>query len=175
MCNLHACNLGCLLADDMGLGKTMQALAAAISALRRKPDATAVHPAIVVCPASVVHHWIGECEKFFGSSRFGNDDLSSPPSPASSSSSLNLLATPPLLKPVALQGSVKERKEALDSVRSGVCNVLIVPYSQLTSSFARTHLFGLDGDKPGFTAGTATSHSPAIQWSIAILDEGHVI
>jgi SNF2 family DNA or RNA helicase len=53
--------LGAVLADDMGLGKTIQALAW-IEHMRRS-DPTG-GPVLVVCPASVVHNWMRESERF---------------------------------------------------------------------------------------------------------------
>ncbi len=53
--------LGAVLADDMGLGKTVQALAWLCHMRRVEPQAG---PALVVCPASVVHNWQREAERF---------------------------------------------------------------------------------------------------------------
>ena len=53
--------LGAVLADDMGLGKTVQALAWLLWLRERTPD---LGPALVVCPASVVHNWAREAETF---------------------------------------------------------------------------------------------------------------
>ncbi|HEY2732619.1 MAG TPA: DEAD/DEAH box helicase [Polyangiales bacterium] len=47
----HA-NLGAMLADDMGLGKTLQALCVMGS------------PSLVVTPASVLHNWVAEINRF---------------------------------------------------------------------------------------------------------------
>jgi superfamily II DNA or RNA helicase len=53
--------LGAVLADDMGLGKTVQALAWLLWLREHTPD---LGPTLVVCPASVVHNWAREAEKF---------------------------------------------------------------------------------------------------------------
>lgn len=49
---LGSADLGAMLADDMGLGKTLQALCVLKA------------PTLVVCPASVVHSWREEIERF---------------------------------------------------------------------------------------------------------------
>jgi SNF2 family DNA or RNA helicase len=53
--------LGAVLADDMGLGKTLQALAWLAHLCERDPGGG---PALVVCPASVMHHWAREAARF---------------------------------------------------------------------------------------------------------------
>ncbi len=53
--------LGAVLADDMGLGKTLQALAWLAHMAEREPDGGA---SLVVCPASVMHHWAREAARF---------------------------------------------------------------------------------------------------------------
>jgi superfamily II DNA or RNA helicase len=57
---------GAILADDMGLGKTVQTLGWLEVLRRRDPDGG---PALVVCPASVVHNWRREAERFLPSLR----------------------------------------------------------------------------------------------------------
>ncbi|HRY59658.1 MAG TPA: DEAD/DEAH box helicase, partial [Candidatus Paceibacterota bacterium] len=54
--------LGGILADDMGLGKTLQTLAwlAWLKDQHRKDP----QPALVICPASVLHNWRREAERF---------------------------------------------------------------------------------------------------------------
>ncbi|WP_236647356.1 DEAD/DEAH box helicase [Micromonospora sicca] len=58
---LHEHRLGGVLADDMGLGKTLQALAL-ICHVRELGGARA--PFLVVAPASVVHNWASEADRF---------------------------------------------------------------------------------------------------------------
>lgn len=60
---VHASSLGLgpVLADDMGLGKTLQALAWLQHNVGEAPDRG---PCLVVCPASVVHVWKREAERF---------------------------------------------------------------------------------------------------------------
>jgi len=53
--------LGAILADDMGLGKTVQALAW-LQHLRDVDPSGG--PSLVVCPASVVHNWVREAQRF---------------------------------------------------------------------------------------------------------------
>jgi SNF2 family DNA or RNA helicase len=53
--------VGAVLADDMGLGKTVQALAWLEHLREQDPDGG---PSLVVCPASVVHNWLRETERF---------------------------------------------------------------------------------------------------------------
>lgn len=53
--------MGSILADDMGLGKTVQALAWIEWLIEQNPDGG---PTLVVCPASVVHNWQREAERF---------------------------------------------------------------------------------------------------------------
>ena len=53
--------LGAVLADDMGLGKTLQALAWLAHLIERDPEGG---PSLVVCPASVMHHWAREAARF---------------------------------------------------------------------------------------------------------------
>src|SRR6185295_18543630 len=53
--------MGAVLADDMGLGKTVQALAWIEWLREQDPNGG---PTLVVCPASVVHNWQRESERF---------------------------------------------------------------------------------------------------------------
>jgi superfamily II DNA or RNA helicase len=57
MARLAEADLGACLADDMGLGKTLQALALLV---HRAPRG----PALILCPSSVVHHWVAEAARF---------------------------------------------------------------------------------------------------------------
>ncbi len=60
LCTLGAVGFGGILADDMGLGKTIQTIAF----LQHTRDEGSEHPAIVVCPASLVYNWQAEFERF---------------------------------------------------------------------------------------------------------------
>ena len=64
---LQQVKLNGALCDDMGLGKTLQALVAvAISHHRAKcADASARPVSLVVCPSTLVDHWLAEIRKFF--------------------------------------------------------------------------------------------------------------
>jgi superfamily II DNA or RNA helicase len=61
LCHLSRHKLGGILADDMGLGKTLQTLTW-LAWLRSTTGAT--QPALVICPASVLHNWRREANRF---------------------------------------------------------------------------------------------------------------
>ncbi|PYI80166.1 MAG: serine/threonine protein phosphatase, partial [Verrucomicrobia bacterium] len=62
LCHLTQIKLGGILADDMGLGKTLQTLA--WLAWLREKNGKRTKPALVICPASVLHNWRREAERF---------------------------------------------------------------------------------------------------------------
>lgn len=62
LCHLHRLSLGGVLADDMGLGKTLQTLTW-LAWLHEKAGKNAA-PSLVICPASVLHNWRREAERF---------------------------------------------------------------------------------------------------------------
>jgi hypothetical protein len=62
LCHLSRHRLGGILADDMGLGKTLQTLAWLAWLRARYPKDP--KPALVICPASVLHNWRREAERF---------------------------------------------------------------------------------------------------------------
>lgn len=71
LCHLSHLKLGGILADDMGLGKTVQALCWITWQLALKQEKARKNAALkstastlVVCPASVLHNWRRETEKF---------------------------------------------------------------------------------------------------------------
>ena len=59
LANIH---LGGILADDMGLGKTLQTLA--WLAWLKDQNKKDPKPSLVICPASVLHNWRREAERF---------------------------------------------------------------------------------------------------------------
>jgi SNF2 family DNA or RNA helicase len=62
LCHLTEMKLGGILADDMGLGKTLQTLTW-LSWLKER-QGRQPKPALVICPASVLHNWRREAERF---------------------------------------------------------------------------------------------------------------
>jgi SNF2 family DNA or RNA helicase len=62
LCHLARLRLGGILADDMGLGKTLQTLAWLAWLKERNPKDP--KPALVICPASVLHNWRREANRF---------------------------------------------------------------------------------------------------------------
>jgi hypothetical protein len=62
LCHLSHLGLGGVLADDMGLGKTLQTLA--WLAWLKQYNSKAAKPSLVICPASVLHNWRRESNRF---------------------------------------------------------------------------------------------------------------
>lgn len=62
LCHLTNLKLGGVLADDMGLGKTLQTLA--WLAWLREENPKKRKPSLVICPASVLHNWRREANRF---------------------------------------------------------------------------------------------------------------
>jgi superfamily II DNA or RNA helicase len=62
LCHLTHIRLGGILADDMGLGKTLQTLA--WLAWLKEQNKKNHKPSLVICPASVLHNWQREAERF---------------------------------------------------------------------------------------------------------------
>jgi SNF2 family DNA or RNA helicase len=62
LCHLAQMRLGGILADDMGLGKTLQTLAWLAWLQERNPKQP--KPSLVICPASVLHNWRREANRF---------------------------------------------------------------------------------------------------------------
>jgi superfamily II DNA or RNA helicase len=62
LCHLTQIKLGGILADDMGLGKTLQALA--WLAWLKERNTKNPKPSLVICPASVLHNWRREANRF---------------------------------------------------------------------------------------------------------------
>jgi hypothetical protein len=62
LCHLTRLGLGGVLADDMGLGKTLQTLAWV--AWLQEQSGRKSKPSLVICPASVLHNWQREANRF---------------------------------------------------------------------------------------------------------------
>ncbi len=62
LCHLSQIRLGGILADDMGLGKTVQTLA--WLAWLKERNGKDPKPSLVICPASVLHNWRREANRF---------------------------------------------------------------------------------------------------------------
>ncbi len=62
LAHLAQIRLGGILADDMGLGKTLQTLT--WLAWLKQRNSKNPKPSLVICPASVLHNWRREAEKF---------------------------------------------------------------------------------------------------------------
>jgi hypothetical protein len=62
LCHLTQVRLGGILADDMGLGKTLQTLSWLGWLKERNPKDP--KPSLVICPASVLHNWRREANRF---------------------------------------------------------------------------------------------------------------
>jgi hypothetical protein len=62
LCHLKEIHLGGVLADDMGLGKTLQTLTWLAWLKERNPKDP--KPSLVICPASVLHNWRREANRF---------------------------------------------------------------------------------------------------------------
>ncbi len=62
LCHLNKMRLGGILADDMGLGKTLQTLTWLTWLRSQHPKDP--KPTLVICPASVLHNWRREANRF---------------------------------------------------------------------------------------------------------------
>jgi TATA-binding protein-associated factor len=103
LCFLARYQLHGILADDMGLGKTVQALCAVAQSL---PNARN-RPSLIVCPSSLVHHWMHEATTLFN-----------------------------VFVPIAYEGTLKERKE-LSAKELRKHNLIVASYETLRKDFAK--------------------------------------
>jgi len=87
---------------SQGLGKTVQALVA-VGASYCSNEEKEVLPTLVVCPSTIVGHWIGEINRFFS-----ND----------------------IFKTWAYAGSAKKRRENYENKLSE-CNIVVTSYAVL--------------------------------------------
>jgi TATA-binding protein-associated factor len=96
-------NLNGILSDEMGLGKTLQSLVA-IAMRHEKEKAGQEGVSLIVCPSTLVDHWVGEVGKFFKDGVF---------------------------RCVGYGGGVKERREKKKLVEAGGVNLIVTSYSVL--------------------------------------------
>ena len=102
---LQTVNLNGALCDSMGLGKTLQALVS-IASSHLDTEGSAKPLSLVICPSSVVGHWVAEIRRFFPEQK--------------------------VLIPSPIIGTVTQRKTLWSNVsRSG--NIVITSYSILRS------------------------------------------
>ncbi len=64
LCHMTAQKAGAILADDMGLGKTLQTLTWLCWLKKESEKKGNTDPFLVICPASVLHNWRREAERF---------------------------------------------------------------------------------------------------------------
>lgn len=64
LCFLTTMKIGGILADDMGLGKTLQTLAWILWLKKYTHQVGTILPSLVICPASVLHNWERESQRF---------------------------------------------------------------------------------------------------------------
>jgi hypothetical protein len=99
------------LCDSMGLGKTLQALVAIALAHEDSKMSGKFPVSIVVCPSSVVGHWVAEIRKFF----------------------------PNVLPATALMGNAKQRSKCWSDGERGI-SVVVTSYSVLRSDLERLRM-----------------------------------
>jgi TATA-binding protein-associated factor len=93
-------NLNGVLSDEMGLGKTLQSLVAMAMRHVASPDSVS----LVVCPSTLVNHWVGEVGKFFKKSVFNC---------------------------IGYAGSPKERVKLRKDLAKGGVNLIVTSYAVL--------------------------------------------
>ena len=103
---LQSVNLNGALCDDMGVGKSLQALVGiALAHSNAVGNVDGALKSLVVCPSTVVGHWMKEAEKFFP-------------------------LVEHIFKPLMYTGSAKARKAMLEE-KFKECNLVVTSYSVL--------------------------------------------
>lgn len=107
---LQTVNLNGALCDSMGLGKTLQALlGVALSHLDDNPTGNPI--SLVICPSSVVGHWMKEIERFFPDRK--------------------------VFQALSLAGSAVLRETRWKEIIKSGCNLVITNYAVLRSDVDR--------------------------------------
>ena len=103
---LQSVNLNGALCDDMGVGKSLQALVGiALAHSNAVGNVDGALKSLVVCPSTVVGHWMKEAEKYFP-------------------------LVEHIFKPLMYTGSAKARKAMLEE-KFKECNLVVTSYSVL--------------------------------------------
>jgi hypothetical protein len=104
---LQSVKLNGALCDSMGLGKTLQALVAvALAHTDENKKSKNRDVSLVVCPSSVVGHWMNEIDKFFPHGQ--------------------------IFRPVAVMGTPSQRKAKMKDATIS-CNLVVTSYATLRS------------------------------------------
>jgi hypothetical protein len=103
---LQSINLNGALCDSMGLGKTLQAMLAVSLAHMDYVDDKEQVKSLVICPASIVGHWVNEIERYFP----GNS----------------------VFHALSFVGNAQQRKVLLKS-KLETCNLIVTSYEILRS------------------------------------------
>ena len=103
---LQSINLNGALCDSMGLGKTLQAILAVSLAHMDYADDEEQAKSLVICPASIVGHWVNEIKRYFP----GNS----------------------VFHALSFVGNAQQRKVLLES-KLETCNLIVTSYEILRS------------------------------------------
>lgn len=107
---LQTVNLNGALCDSMGLGKTLQALVGVALSHLDNEDTSKTSSSLIVCPSSVVGHWMSEIGRFFPDRK--------------------------VFKPMSLRGTEAQRTSQWNNDMRD-CNIVVISYATLRSDIVR--------------------------------------